>query len=56
MFLKLIMADALIAIKLLTVIYRVLSVLHFSISKDCNDIALSERDFMLLSSRACHIK
>ena len=56
MFLKQIMADALIAIKLLTVIYRVLSVLYFSISKDCNDIALSERDFMLLSSRACHIK
>jgi len=55
-FLKQIMADALVVIKLLTVIYRVPPVLHFSVSKDCNDIALSERDFMLLSSRAVHIE
>ena len=56
MFLKQIMADALVVIKLLTVIYGVLPVHHFSVSKDCNDIALSERDLMLLSSRACHIE
>ena len=42
MFLKQIMADALVVIKLLTVIYRVRPVLHFSVSKVCNDIALSE--------------
>ena len=45
MFLKQIMADALVVIKLLTVIYRVLSVLHFSVSKDCNDIRGTQREY-----------
>lgn len=47
-----IMEDELVVIKLLTVIYRVLPVRR----TECDDIALSERDFMLLSSRACHIE
>ena len=45
MFLKQIMADALVVIKLLTVIYRVLPVLHFSVSKDCNDIRGTQREY-----------
>ena len=45
MFLKQIMADALVVIKLLTVIYRVLPVLHFSVSKDCNDIWGTQREY-----------
>ena len=45
MFLKQIMADALVVIKLLTVTYRVLPVLHFSVSKDCNDIRGTQREY-----------
>ena len=45
MFLKQIMADALVVIKLLTVIYRVLPVLHFSVLKDCNDIRGTQREY-----------
>ena len=45
MFLKQIMADALVVIKLLTVIYRVLPVVHFSVSKDCNDIRGTQREY-----------
>ena len=45
MFLKQIMADALVVIKLLTVIYRVLPILHFSVSKDCNDIRGTQREY-----------